>query len=584
MLRDQAAAHYLADVACQTLFHHPGPMRWADLHRTVAAVVPVAGDTIAEVLAADGRFAQMAGRWDLTPRATVEGRPLGGALAALLECYGVPMPRALLVGELCLTRPGSPPQINELLDRLLATSRDLALLEDCVYLSDWLPRLGSTDPQGQLFLNELTEDAAFIALRGKLSASSLRQRNVLDTAEAVLKAAKGPLHNRALGLVLHAHHADRFVPTEAFAEMYCDERFFCLSGPAWTLRAQERGWQKALAPARDVDEAPEPPLDAAALLQSVPPARLKLEPAALLGLQQFAAALRTPVEVAEGVQEVLGLRPRQRNFLAAIHAVDAAFAGDVGLARLRPGCYLRRATVPQWVASVPEALQPVRGPLIPERTAEALVPLAELPESLAAHVLDPAHEDIGETEVALREEPLQETHLTLCWHHHRCGTLMLRRCDRRLFELPAAVTMLTFEMPDGVRLPVWANSQTRLVYGLLAWYDEFLPPSGAVLTVTRQEQPGCFALACNDKLDAAARVGEERLAQLLHLRDRLQRRPSALSETVAAVLQGHAHGLAFDPLWFQLNLVRRTTRHQLASALALANTLHPGDGGRWRAV
>lgn len=583
MLRDQAAAHYLADLACQTVFHHPGPMRAGDLWRVVAATVPVSPDTLTEALEADARFVRVGGRWDLGPRAEVDGRPLGGALATLLQCYGVPMPRALLVGELGLTRPGAPPQMNELLDRLLATGRDLVVFDDCIGLTDWFPRLGSTDPQGQLFLNELTEDKAFLALRPKLTAASLRQRHLVDTAEAVLKAAKMPLHNRALGLVLHAHHGDRFNAAEVFAAMYYDERFYCLSGPAWTLRSYERTWQKALEPKGAAAETEEPATDAAALLQAAPPARMKLEAANLAGLQEFSAALRTPVEAAEGVAEVLGLRPRQRNFAAALHAVDAAFASDPSLARIRPGVYLRREGVPPWVATIPEPLQPARSALSPGYGPEALVPLADLPPDLAAAVVQPHYEDVGETEVVLREEPVQETHLTVPWHHRRCGTMMLRRCDRRLFELPATVTMLTFETPEGAPLPVWANSQTGLIYGLLAWYDENLPPSGATVTLARGATHERFVLHCAAEPDAAARVSEERFAQLLHLRERLQRRPLALSETVAAVLQGQARGLAFDPLWFQLNLVRRTTRHQLASALVLSEALQQADGGRWRA-
>ena len=191
---------------------------------------------------------------------------------------------------------------------------------------------------------------------------------------------------------------------------------------------------------------------------------------------------------------------------------------------------------------------------------------------------------IGETEVTVVGEPLTEISLTIPWHHWRCGTLMLRQRDRSFFRLPASLTLLTLQTPDDRRLPVWANSQTSLLYGLLTWYDEVLPPSGAIVTLRRTDAPGVLVLEYNEEMDHAARIGADRMAQLLALRDRLQRRPTSLAETVAAVLQGQAKGLAFDPLWFQLNIVRRTTRHQLASALILADQLQAADGGRWRAV
>ena len=580
---DQAPAHYLSDVACEVLFHHPGPMRWPDLWRRVAALVPVNAATLEAVLAADDRFTQPVGRWDLAPRALVESRPLGGALAGLLECFGKAMPRPLLIAELCLTRPGAPPQMDELLTRLLASGRDLGVLGDCVYLTNWLPALGAKDPQALLFVNGLTDDQRFLATRTKLLAAKVRQRHLLDTVEEILRVARIPLHNRALGLVLHAHYGERFDPVGVFSDMHCEERFLCLSGPAWVLRSQERAWLKSLAP-KGGGEAPEAPLDAAPILASPPPPRMKLDADALTGLQRFVAALRTPVEVAEGVQEVLGVRPRQRNFPAAVHALDAALGADLSLSRLRPGTYLRRSAVPPWVAEAPEALRPQHGPLTPDQGAEALVPIAELPPELAAHVLNAAYEDVGETEVLVDDEPLQETHLVIPWHHYRCGTMMIRRQDCRLLDLPAPLTMLTLETPVGECLTVWANGQTALLYGLLAWYHETLPPSGAVVTLGRTERPEVLTVAYGDQVDPAARIGEERLGHLLHLHERLQRRPTALAEVVAAVLQGQARGLAFDPLWFQLNLVRRTTRHQLASALVLSEPLQQAENGRWRAV
>ena len=580
---DQAAVHYLADVACEVLFHHPGPMRWSDLLHRVATLVPVADATLAAALEADPRFTRPVGRWDLAPRAVVESRPLGGALAGLLECYGKPMPRSLLIAELCLTRPGAPPQMDQLLQRLLASGRDLATVDDCIYLTAWLPRLDTTDPDALLFVNELTHDAAFLAVHRKLLADRLRQRSIADTAEAVLKAAHVPLHNRALGLVLHAHHGDRFDPAATFADLYADERFLCLSGPTWALSSQERNWLKDLAPKSAPAEPPERPVDVAALLQATPPQRLKLDAETHVGLQEFAAALRTPVDVAEAVTEVLDLRPRQRNFPGAVHAVDAALAADLSLARLRPGMYLRRAGVPPWATEVPESLRPATSPLTPAYRAEALVPISELPPDLARHVLDPAYEDIGETDVVLGEEPLQETQLTIPWPHHRCGTMMLRRQDRRLLDLPATLTMLSLQTTDGQRLPVWANPQTALLYGLLTWYDETLPLSGAVVTLRRTDEPALFALEFDDQVDSAARIGEDRMAHLLHLRERLERRPTSLAEVVEAVLHGQAKGLSFDQLWFQLNLVRRTSRHQLASALVLSDSLHQTDSGRWQA-
>ena len=572
MLKDPAAAHYLADVACEVLFRYPGPMPWADLVHNVGVQVPVGSEALAEVLESDGRCEVRAGRWDLSGRVGAAGRPVVGALQALLECLGQPVPRALLISELCLSRPGDPLQNDELLRRLLTTSRDFGELGDCLYLTAWLPRFGPGDDDALLFLNDLSADTTFLALRPKLLTAAHKQRQVLGTAESVLKTAK-VLGNRALGLILRAHHGDRFDPVATFAEMLCDERFVCLSGPQWALRSQEAAWLKALA--KTGESVVERPVDVAQLLQTPPPQRMRLDAATQQAVREVAASARTAVSADEVVRGVLELRPRQRNFVPALHAVDAALRASPGLLPLSPGCYLPQEGIPAWVRTVPASLGPAPG--------GELVPLEELPADLAAQVADPSREDIGDTAVTAAEEALAETRVVIPWRHYRSGTMMLRQCDRQLFALAAPFTVLTFVLPDGQRLPVWANAEAQLLYGLLNWYAEALPPTGAVLTIRRaNEGGGEFVVAYAGETDSAAHVPADRLAQLLHLAERLQRRPTALPEVIALVLHPFSKGLAFDALWYQVNIVRRTTRHQLASALVRGEGQFAPTGGKWR--
>jgi hypothetical protein len=576
MLKDRTAARYLADLACETLFQHPGPMPWVELAHNVGVRLPVAPDVLGEELEADERFTAEGGRWDLVPRVEAAGRPLVGALQALLECLGKPLPRTLLISELCLSRPGDPLQTDELLRRLLTTTRDFGEVGDCLYPSTWLPRLGPADDQALLFLNDLSEDAEFRKLRPKLLTAAHKQRQVLDTAAKVLKTA-GMLGNRALGLILRAHHGDRFDPAETLGKMLCDERFICLSGPVWALRVQEAAWRRAVLKAGEAESARESVVDIAQILDTPPTQRMKLDAATQQALRAVAATARTAVSADELVRGVLELRPRQRNFAPAVHAVDHVLRHTPTLVPVRRGRYLPQEGIPAWVRSLPAALAP-------QPTPGGDVPLEELPADLAALVTDPFREDVGDAAVILGEEET-EARVVIPWHHHRCGTMKLRRCDHRLLDLHAPIATLTLLLPDGRSLPVWANSTTQLLYGLLSWYAEALPATGAVLTL--RQEPGAsdeFAIAYDGEADSAAHVSEERLEQLLHLAARFERRPSSLAEILAAVLQPLPKGLAFDPLWYQLNIVRRTTRLQLASALVRGTEQFAQTSGRWHSA
>lgn len=587
MVKDQAVRHYLADALSDALFTQPGATRLWTLLQALPPGLTCGPQIALETLAADNRFTRCVTRWDLTHRASTASRPLGGALEAILQAYGRPMPRALLVSELCLSRPDDPVSFEELLDRLLLPARDFRSFDDCLYLTRWLTNTAGADETGRLFINGLAQDDGYLALRPKLMAASLKQRQVLDTAEAVLKAAKEPLGNRGLGLLLHHHHGERFDAAEVLAALCRDQRFLALSGPAWTLATQEKGYRRTLAKeGGSAAELAPPVVDLPALLQSPPAQKLKLDESTLKQAQELTTLARTPVDLEELLSEVLALRPKQRNFAPAAHALHGALAAEMNLLTPCPGCYLSRRTLPPWVKTVPASLLPETVPLAPrERQMDVLLPLETLAPGLAEIVTNAFYEDEGETEVGGWEgEETTETMLALANHHYRCGTMKLRLRDRRLFTQSGPCAVVTFVTPQGRRLPIWINFETRLLYGFLAWYAEALPPAGALVTIRRDPQtPEVYHLQYEGETDPGTYLPPERLAQLQALRQRLRRKRPFLVDVVTALLQAYPKGLPFDQLWTQVNVIRRTTRLLLAGSL----TVYPqfaGTGGRWKLV
>jgi len=216
-----------------------------------------------------------------------------------------------------------------------------------------------------------------------------------------------------------------------------------------------------------------------------------------------------------------------------------------------------------------------------EVNPDIVLPLDKLDMELREPVRSPFYEDQGEEEVGVGEENADRTQIAIPYHHYRLGTMKLRLRDRRLFTVAGPITMVTVHSPDETAFPVWVNTDTRLLYGLLPWYQDWLHPTGSLLTIRRVAgQAATYALEYNDETDSGTYIGRERFAQLLDLGERLRRRRAFLLEVVTELLAQSDKGLPFDQLWAQVNLIRRSTRLQVASILSHYPQFGLA-GGRW---
>lgn len=149
---EQTARHYLADALAEALFTRPGPTRLWDLLAALPEDSAMSPAAAVSLLQADPRFAPCETRWDLAHRRDLGERPLGGALQAILQAFGRPMPMAALIAELCVNKTGDPEQFRELLVRHLTTSRDVACDGDYYYLQRWLVNTAASEDRSEALL------------------------------------------------------------------------------------------------------------------------------------------------------------------------------------------------------------------------------------------------------------------------------------------------------------------------------------------------------------------------------------------------------------------------------------------------
>ena len=184
-------------------------------------------------------------------------------------------------------------------------------------------------------------------------------------------------------------------------------------------------------------------------------------------------------------------------------------------------------------------------------------------------VLDPTYEDIfNELPIEAPEGGAGRISYPLMYHHYLAGTIFLRAGDRNIIAGDSPISVLTLRSPDASVFSVWLNRELHLIFGLTAWYHDNVRPVGSIVTLTPTDRAGEFIIEHAGKSDPAIAIDDERLQLLEDRRERLASRPLSVFELLVDIIADHYPGVRFDMLWAEVNVVRRVTRLQIASALS----------------
>lgn len=577
------ALRYLGDSLFGALLGQAGPTRPAGLIRALPRGMRVGVGLIRQVLEDDERFVEIAGRFDLAERETLRNRPFGGAVSRLLEGYGRPMPEDLMVSGLTRLRGGSPEYFRRLLEQYASRGEDVVSVADHLVAKEWLLLLEGDDEEAVLFFNGLHRDEELRELSALCRKLDLRKRDPALTAVNILETLDRPLAPRQLAFLTWTHHPQIFEPVEFVAALLERDDVAPAAG-LWmirrhleTLHEELRRLSDALAGAGE--ELPE--VDIAAVLEQEPPTTpYRLADEDREAIMAVLSSTGVPIGVDELVIDLLEIQPGQRKFAAAVHEVNAVLRRARSVVRVGPGRYMSREAIPEWVHEVPEALCPA----VTGDPEDVVLELEALPDDLRAAVLDPVYEDVC-AGVTIEVEPEQmagdSTRYSLLHHHYIVGTMALRTMDRELFAGDAPVTLLLMRDLDDEVYPVWLNRQLGLFFGLSRWYERHLPPSGALFTIVRGDEPGTYLLDFDGTTDPELAPTPERMDALEHRRERVSRRPISVRDLMIELLGECEEGLTFNALWAEMNVVRATSRWQIASLLAYYPCF-VGEGERWR--
>jgi hypothetical protein len=581
------ALEYLGDCLYEALLLQPGAVRPADLVRSLPAEARASVGLIRQCVSEDERFAQFEQRFDIAGRREVRSRPFGGVLAAILAGYGRPMPLALLLRALARTRGGTPTYFRGLLERYLQQRDELVVIDDHVASGAWLLRIAGKDDRELLFYNGLQDDEELQAMWASCQRRDLRKHDPGATAANILDAFDRPIGALELAFLVYQHHPQIFDPVEFMQQALDRDDMTCISGPRWVLDRHLSRLQRELRKlseeaASEEDELPEVDLEEVLSRELPADSRYYLEEDDLQNVLAVVGAARVPIGVDELLAELLELKPEHKDYASAAQSLQGLLDDDESLLVVSPGRYLPGAAVPEWVHEIPGELRPAET----EAGEDVVLELEGLPEHLAARVHDPLYEDVlCGVEIQPAEGDMSEdtTLYPLAYHHHLAGTMALRAMDRGLFATQSPIALLTFSYGDSDMFSVWLNRDLGLLSGMAAWYDKYLPPAGAVFSVTRGQDPEHYLLEYEREKDSDTFVEPKRLAELEKKRERVAHRPISAFDLLIELMAEHAEGIAFDALWAEMNVVRRTTRLQIASLLAYYQCFEYSESsGLWR--
>ena len=579
----ELALQYLGDCLYGAILGQAGAVRPSDLVRSLPRGVRVGVGLIRQLLEDDDRFEEMAGRFEIAARDSLRTRPFGGAIRAILEDHGRPVPAPLMITALARLRGGSPQYFHGLLDSFVESRDEVIYAADHVVASDWLLLMEGDDEREMLFYNRLDRDEDLREMREECEKRDLRKRDPGLTAAHILDTFDRPISPRALAFLSCAHHPQIFDPAVLVQQLLERDDVIASTGQ-WIGQNYLAKLHEELGSASDeiAGEADElPSVDLGEILSNDPPATpFKLESDDQANVLAIVGGVHAPIGIDELIIDLLEISPDQRKFNAAVHVLDRLLDDQPDLIRVSPGRYLSREAVPDWVREIPRPLIPVET----EFEEDVMLPPEALPEALREEVLNPIFEDVGAgVELAPAEHLMAEdsTEVSLLHHHYVVGTLPIRSIDEPLFAMDAELSLLLMRYGDSEVYPTWLNAPLGLIFGLERWYQRHLPPSGAVFRLAHTDAADTFVLEYDGRTDEDLSPDEERMIALERKRERVSHRPISIHDLMIELLREHEDALSFNAFWGEMNIVRRTSRLQLASMLVLYPCFVEEDGG-WR--
>ena len=516
-------------------------------------------------------------KWTLWTRFLNNRETLDNNLRRILNTFGQPIRLTHLAQELNAVY-GRPAEIYEdTLARLLRDGqRYFRLNGDFVAPKEWLLNFEPGDDDETLFENFLSDEDVFPfeaeAVKAGLNGASPK------AAAEFLDAVGQPVKNKALQFLAWKADKETFDSMAFYRGLFLDSGAAALSDGTW-IGPQTAEKLAAHFPAlaeQEVSENAEDEAQEAAQPLAIDEAGRDALAQAVLDGEGTSFATRL-------LEDTFDITSDDRTYSEDLQSVVLALAQDdrvlwVGGDRFRP-----QGTIPAYVFGVPFLLEIPTTSHFDAEGAQVDMMLEDdgFDGGLDREITNPLAQDVLDEEpVALPDpNPPSNARAVIKYHHKQIGTLPLCLFPSGFFPAEPAILETEFSLPGGQKAQVWVNNETRLLYGLIDWFQSIPIDSGATFTLERQA-PDRFLVNYNDESEPTMFISRNRVNELLALQEKVEAEDLPTYDIIREIMEHYRKGIEFLTLLTEVNIVRRVTRRMVASILSEYHCYFQ-RGGAW---
>ena len=570
------AARYAGDLVYKALIETGEPLKASEVAKAVDH--PDVDMKLARVvLATTVSMTAVDRKWTIWTRYLDVNNTVDRNIHRVLNAFGQPIRIMELARELGTIYDRPAEVYEEMLSRLVLNRKRFFLIADeYVAPAEWLLNTDDDDEDEVLFDNFLEDEDVFpyVEVAREAGLDNLRAENLT----AFLDKAGVPIKNKALQFLAYHLNHETFDAERLYTHLFLDSGAVALSDGTWIGPQLAQKLTKhfpKLAEQEVSDDAEKIAQEAAQ--------PLALSEESLAKLVQSVVDSDDTVFASRLLSDQFEITPDDRTYEEDLRTIIHALSQDervmwAGGERFRP-----QGTVPGYVFSVPGLLD------IPEdnyRDEDGNLVDVRLEDDgfnggLEREILNPLAQDVLDEEPVPSPDmnPPSNARAVIKYHHKQIGTLPLCQFPSGFFPPEPAILETEFSLPGSQKAQVWVNNETRLMYGLLDWFQSIPIDSGATFTLERQAGDR-YIVNYNDESEPTMFISRNRINELLELQERAETDDISTFDVMREIMEHYRKGIEFITLLTEVNVVRRTPRRMVASILSEYHCFTQ-RGGAW---
>ena len=517
--------------------------------------------TVRSLLASNPKkFAYNERRW--MPASRVEGaeRPFLEQVRLIVDRFGGPMPLALVMNELAITRP----DVTEgHIMRVISSSVDIAITaKEELFIKAWC--FAATD-QPETVAWEMHDLKIEDVERVAKQLEGTDFRNTKQIAAALTKAA--PVSVKLFGAV--AFRALNPQDARAFLEYHWksfNATLFAIDGfvysPDGLLYPEEQA-KKWLSTAVKVADKLAPSVE----IEDAAPIEVKKDDVDKMVKKILAS--EASITATKILEEIYEITPTVKTFPDDLFNVMEALKARKEVLWVGGDRFNKPGVVPEIVTTIQDFFSFVQTEVKDEEGEYVDGELSDdgLSSTLRKLLNHPLAMDVNDEDIAPASKQLPETiRCVLKSMHRELGTFPMCQVPTGWIPDGPDYQEIILQDKDGREAQIWANMEARLLFGFIDWFYEQTVESGAVFSLTQTTKANVYDFEWLDQTDPVVFITTQRMEELRELQSRAE--DLSTFDVVREVMSHWPKGADFLTLLWEVNVVRRVSRRMVASLLS----------------